>query len=291
MRTESPAPGPCSGGAQERDLRAGQRGGVFVAPGARVPLLISSGSTSHPSPDLRVAAMARMVELTTSGSPRNVRASARCRNPLRTAGERCVTHGTPARGAGQATPLGSHTYAPPWGAFPVPRPPNRWAPLTLTPPGAHLGTRPRSPRRDGREPRTPAGTIDPASPSLVRRRAEYWAANSLSWACRGPASTAGLSSHCRVCTSTLRKRDEKPVSWGTQRWGRHSTAQTGPGPGGTIPPATAGPPAPIPAAQEGSAVACPHGAQREMTKEVAHTWAQGQVGRTWQNYRHQVGAC
>lgn len=60
----------------------GQAGGL-----APVPLLTSSGSTSHPSPDRRVATTARMVELTTSGSPRNDRDSARCKNPLRTAGD------------------------------------------------------------------------------------------------------------------------------------------------------------------------------------------------------------
>ena len=41
----------------------------------------------------------------------------------------------------------------------------------------------------------------------------------MSWACRGPPSPAGPSSHCSICTSTLRKSDEKPVSCGTQRCG------------------------------------------------------------------------
>lgn len=49
----------------------------------------------------------------------------------------------------------------------------------------------------------------------------------MSWACRGPASTAGLSSHCRICMSTLRKSDEKPVSCGTQRWGQGSAGSAG----------------------------------------------------------------
>lgn len=51
-----------------------------------------------------------------------------------------------------------------------------------------------------------------SSPSLSLRRAEYWVTNSLSWACRGPPSMLGLSSHCSVCMRTLRNSDEKPVS-------------------------------------------------------------------------------
>lgn len=51
-----------------------------------VPLLMSSGSTVHFSPDLRVAMTARAVELATSRSRWKLKASARCRSPLRTAG-------------------------------------------------------------------------------------------------------------------------------------------------------------------------------------------------------------
>lgn len=50
----------------------------------RRTLLMSSGSTGHFSPDLRVAMTARAVELATSRSPWKLRASAKCRSPLRT---------------------------------------------------------------------------------------------------------------------------------------------------------------------------------------------------------------
>lgn len=91
-----------------------------------------------------------------------------------------------------------------------------------------------------RPPDAAAEPGSPASPLLIRRRAEHWAANSLSWACRGPASTEGPSSHCRACTSTLRKSDEKPVSWGAQRWGRARHGSDGPEP--QNPPAAQRPP-------------------------------------------------
>ena len=150
--------------------------------------------------------MARTVELTVSGSPRNVRASTRCRNPLRTAGE-SVTRWTLARAPG-VTPQFPPTLPSPRG--------HPWAPA-LKP----LGHAPDAAGPPGnRPPDAAAEPGSPASPLLIRRRAEHWAANSLSWACRGPASTEGPSSHCRACTSTLRKSDEKPVSWGAQRWGR-----------------------------------------------------------------------
>ena len=84
-----------------------------MEPAAQIPLLMSSGSTSHCSPDLRVATMARTVELTASGSPRNVRASTRCKNPLRTAGE-SVTSWTPARAPG-VIPQSPHTLPSPRG--------------------------------------------------------------------------------------------------------------------------------------------------------------------------------
>lgn len=50
-----------------------------------IPLLMSSGSTLHFSPDFRVAMMARTVELIKSGSRRKFRASVRCKKPPRTA--------------------------------------------------------------------------------------------------------------------------------------------------------------------------------------------------------------
>lgn len=49
-----------------------------------IPLLMSSGSTLHISPDFRVAMMAQTVELIKSGSRRKERASVRCRKPPRT---------------------------------------------------------------------------------------------------------------------------------------------------------------------------------------------------------------
>lgn len=52
--------------------------------GRVVPLLMSSGSTVHFSPDFRVVMTARTVELATSRSWWKLRASARCRSPLRT---------------------------------------------------------------------------------------------------------------------------------------------------------------------------------------------------------------
>lgn len=49
-----------------------------------VPLLMSSGSTVHFSPDLKVAMTACTVELANSRSCRKLRASARCCSPLPT---------------------------------------------------------------------------------------------------------------------------------------------------------------------------------------------------------------
>lgn len=49
-----------------------------------IPLLMSSGSTLHFSPDFRVAMMAQTVELIKSGSRRKERASVRCKKPPRT---------------------------------------------------------------------------------------------------------------------------------------------------------------------------------------------------------------
>lgn len=54
------------------------------------PLLMSSGSTLHLSPDFRVVIMAHRVELITSGSCRKAKASAKCKNPLRTVEEKSL---------------------------------------------------------------------------------------------------------------------------------------------------------------------------------------------------------
>lgn len=56
-------------------------------------------------------------------------------------------------------------------------------------------------------------------PSLILCLEEYCTAKPFSWARRGPSSTAGLSNHCSICMRTLKKREEKAVSCGMQRWG------------------------------------------------------------------------
>lgn len=70
-----------------------------------IPLLMSSGSTLHFSPDLRVAMMARTVELTRSGSRRKVRASVRCKKPPRTAKKSQHWHHRAKPASGQASLL------------------------------------------------------------------------------------------------------------------------------------------------------------------------------------------
>ena len=152
---------PFWGHLGEGPLGSAARLGVLTVPGPELPLPTSSGSTPHFSPDLRVATTARTVELTTSESPWNAKASARRRSPLRAAGRRACDPGSGA-GPRPRSPACPPPRRPP-PHFPLrlplcsPQPQfsNPWATSTLTPTqGPHSPTA-DTPKRTGPSPLPP----------------------------------------------------------------------------------------------------------------------------------------